>query len=219
MSRVRYALPAAMVFLLATAIPASAHVTVHSDDAVQGGNGQLAFRVPTESDTAATIGLQVAFPTDHRLAFVAVRPHPGWTYKVTRSAVSPPIVDDDGNQVTEAVSEIDWTATGPDSAVKPGEYDEFLVEAGPLPKVDRLEFRVVQSYSDGTVVRWIEPGQSEHPAPALSIAAGAPAVQPVAASAASPPWALGAAVVAVLVAGGSVALAWRRSGRRVKQNE
>jgi uncharacterized protein len=218
MSRLRYALPAVVVFLLATAIPASAHVTVHSDDAVQGGYGQLAFRVPTESDTAATTGLQLAFPADHRLAFVAVRPHPGWTYKVTRSAVSPPIVDDDGNPVTEAVSEIDWTATGPDSAVKPGEYDEFLVEAGPLPKVDRLEFRVVQTYSDGTVVRWIDHG-SDHPAPVLSITGGAPAAQAVEASAAGPPWALGAAIVAVLIAAGAVAFAWRRAGRRAKQNE
>jgi uncharacterized protein YcnI len=222
MSRLRNALAVTVIFLLATAVPASAHVTVHSDDAVQGGYGQLAFRVPTESDTAATTGLQVAFPADHRLAFVAVRPHAGWTYKVVKSAVSPPLVDDDGNQVAEAVSEIDWTATGPDSAIRPGEYDEFLVEAGPLPKVDRLEFRVVQTYSDGTVVRWIDPGQSEHPAPALSITAGsitAPSVQPVAASAASPPWALGAATAAVLIAAGSVALAWRRTSRRARPTE
>jgi len=217
MPRLRNALAVTVMFLLATAIPASAHVTVHSDDAVQGGYGQLAFRVPTESDTSATTGLQVAFPTDHRLAFVAVRPHAGWTYKVIRSAVQLPLVDDDGNQVTAAVSEIDWTATGPDSAIKPGEYDEFLVEAGPLPRADRLEFRVVQTYGDGTVVRWIDGGQSEHPAPALSLTA--PAVQPVAASAASPPWALGAATVAVLVAGGSVALAWRRTNRRTQHNE
>jgi len=81
--------------------------------------------------------------------------------------VTPPLVDDDGNQVTTAVSEIDWTATRPDSAVKPGEYDEFLVEAGPLPKIDRPELRVVRTYSDGAVVRWIDPGRSEHPAPAL----------------------------------------------------
>ncbi len=120
MSRLRNALAVTVMFLLATAVPASAHVTVHSDDAVQGGYGQLAFRVPTESDTAATTGLQVAFPADHRLAFVAVRPHAGWTYKVVKSAVRPPLVDDDGNQVAEAVSEIDWTATGPDSAIRPG---------------------------------------------------------------------------------------------------
>jgi len=222
MVRLMWTLPAAAVLLLATAIPAGAHITVHSDDAVSGGYGQIAFRVPTESDTAATTSLQVAFPADRRFASVAVRPHPGWTYQVTKSTVDPPLVTDDGVKVTEAVSQIDWTATGPDTAVKPGEYDEFLIEAGPLPKADRLEFKAVQTYSDGTVVRWIDSAaagspEPEHPAPVLSItpATSAPAVVPAAeASAASPPWALGAATVAVLIAAGSVALAWRRTRRR-----
>jgi uncharacterized protein YcnI len=226
MSRVMFALPAVAVLLLATAIPAAAHVTVHSDDAAPGGYGQLAFRVPTESETAGTTELRVEFPTDHRLAFVAVRPHPGWTYTVTRSPVDPPLVDDDGNKITDAVSEIAWKAASADSAVKPGEYDEFLIEAGPLPKADRLVFKAVQAYSDGTVVRWIDtatPGQAEpeHPAPALSIAAegSTPAVQPVAASSASPPWAMGAATVAVLIAAGSAALAWRRTRRQEDRTE
>ncbi|MFI9387212.1 YcnI family protein [Kutzneria sp. NPDC052558] len=219
MLRLMWTLPAVALVLLATAAPAAAHITVHSDDAVADGYAQIAFRVPTESDTAATTSLQVAFPADHRLASVAVRPHPGWTYQVTKSTVDPPLVTDDGVKVTEAVSQIDWTATGPDTAVKPGEYDEFLIEAGPLPKADRLEFKAVQTYSDGTVVRWIDSAaaDAEHPAPVLAItpAAIAPAVAPAAeASAASPPWALGAATVAVLIAAVSVALAWRRTRRR-----
>lgn len=149
--------------IVGTGSVAGAHVTVHSDDAVQGGHAEIAFRVPNESDTASTVKLQVAFPTDLPIASVSVLPHPGWTYRVGKR--------------TDAVSEIEWNAVGPDTAVKPGEYEVFRIVAGPLPTTDRLVFKVVQTYADGEVVRWIDEPvtngpEPEHPAPVLVIAAG-----------------------------------------------
>jgi uncharacterized protein len=110
---------------------------------------------------------------------VSVKPVPGWTYQVAKTKLATPISSDDG-PITDAVSQITWTAASPASAVKPGEYQEFGVSAGPLPtSTDALTFKALQTYSDGSVVRWIDtqtPGgpEAEHPAPTLKLtAAGA----------------------------------------------
>ncbi len=64
----------------------------------------------------------------------------------------------------------------PAGGIKPGEFDEFRLSAGPLPKVDSLSFRAIQTYSDGTVVKWIETAaqgstaEPEHPAPTITLA-------------------------------------------------
>jgi uncharacterized protein YcnI len=223
--------------ILGAGCVAGAHVTVSSSDAVQGGHAEISFRVPTESDTAATVKLQVAFPTDTPIASVSVLPHPGWTYKVTRAPVAAPVPDGHGGQVTEAVSQIEWSAAGPDTAVKPGEYEVFRVSAGPLPKTDRVVFKVLQTYGDGQVVRWIdepavegapEPG---HPAAVLALSpAGSSAgeehaghLAPVAATTttttgtSTPPvvwWALAPTAVAVLAALWAVLIAVRTVRRR-----
>lgn len=45
---------------------------------------------------------------------------------------------------------------------------------GPLPQLDRMTFEVVQTYSDGTVVRWADPAGGGHPAPTLALVPPAP---------------------------------------------
>ena len=81
--------------------------------------------------------------------------------------------EDRRRQVTEAVSKITWTATG--GGLEPGQFDLFTISAGPLPtKPSKLEFKAVQTYSDGTVVRWIQPTvkgapEPDHPAPTLTL--------------------------------------------------
>jgi periplasmic copper chaperone A len=147
-----------------------AHVTIQPPTAVQGSFSKLTFRVPNEESSADTTQLEVQFPPDHPIPSVSVQPKDGWTYKVTTTKLAQPLQTDDG-QVTEAVSDILWTG----GTIKPGEFDEFSVSAGPLPtNVDSLEFKAVQTYSDGDVVRWIQdtpPGgpEPEHPAPVLTL--------------------------------------------------
>jgi uncharacterized protein YcnI len=163
--------------LTATAIgvlPASAHVTVHSADAAPGGYAELTFRVPTERNDASTVKLQVNFPADDPLASISVKPHPGWTFAVTNKKLAKPLTTDDG-LVDSVVSVITWTAK-PGQGIAPGEYDDFSVSAGPMPKSGTLTFPARQTYSNGSVVSWIEvaaPGapEPEHPAPSLTIAA------------------------------------------------
>ena len=162
---------------LAVAAPASAHVTVSSTSAVQGGYGVLVFRVPTESDTASTTKVEVNLPIKQApVASVSLRPVPGWTAVAEKAKLDKPL-DAHGTQITEVISKITWTA-GADAAIKPGQFQQFEVSMGPLPKVDQMFFKALQTYSDGTVVRWIdEPTtdgtEPESPAPVLKLAAAA----------------------------------------------
>lgn len=164
--------------------PAAAHVSVSSPAAVQGGYASVTFKVPTESATASTTGLKVQLPLDQPLASVSVLPVPGWTYTVTRSKLATPIRSEDGD-ITEAVSVIEWRAASDQSAIKPGEFNQFTISAGPLPKAPSMTFKAIQSYSDGEVVSWIEQaaeGSSadpEHPAPTLTLAPAGSSSTPV----------------------------------------
>jgi uncharacterized protein YcnI len=214
------AVVAGLVISVSVAVPAWAHVTVSSPSAVQGGFAKLTFRVPNEKDAANTTKLEVVFPTDTPLAFVSVKPVPGWSAKVTRAKLPAPVKTDDG-EVSEAVTTIVWTATE-GAAVKPGEFQEFDVSGGPLPKVDQLVFKALQTYSDGEIVRWIEEpkdGQDEpeHPAPVLKLAKASGgsesgvAVTATGTSSAAPSDGKGTAalvigVLALLVAGASLVL-------------
>lgn len=207
---------AAVAALVAPAA-ASAHVTISAPSATQGGDSILTVTVPTESDTLSTTGIKLALPTHHPFASVAVQPKAGWTYTVKKTTLSTPVQSDDG-PVTDVISEVDWTATGPNTGIKPGQFDTFALSVGPLPEVDTLTFKALQTYSDGSVVSWIDvpaPGstaQVEHAAPTLSLApaAAAAAAKPTAAAAPSKTSdgfgiaALAIAVVALITAGGGV---------------
>jgi uncharacterized protein YcnI len=164
----------AMLTALAAAVGvASAHVGVSSQDAAAGGFGKVTFRVPNESDTASTTKIRIQVPTDTPFASLRTQPVPGWTAALTRTPLDPPVTDDDGNQITEAVSVVEFTAAD-GGGIGPGEFQEFSLSGGPFPDADSLTFPVVQSYSDGSETAWIEPtvdGQAEpeHPAPVLSL--------------------------------------------------
>jgi uncharacterized protein len=101
------------------AASASAHVTVTAPGVTAGASdATITFRVPTESDTASTVGLKVQLPADHPIAGVLVAPQPGWTAQTKQTKLSTPIKTDDG-EITEVVSEIDWTATA-GAGIRPG---------------------------------------------------------------------------------------------------
>jgi uncharacterized protein len=220
------------VGLLALAAPASAHVTVNSPGATQGGYAVITFRVPTESDTASTTGLKVQLPTATPFASVSVQPHPGWSFTTKTTKLASPIKTDDGDEISQAVSEIDWTADSAATAIKPGEFDQFNVSAGPLPKADTITFKAIQVYSDGSVVNWTDvpaPGSTvepDHPAPTLQLAAADSAASDGVSVSAAPgasaksssnagPWALaGVAVGLAVIALAYTVYATRRRGDR-----
>lgn len=158
------------VALVMSASAAVAHVSISPSDAPQGGFEKLSFRVPNEQDDAATVKVEIQFPADHPIAFVTIEPLPGWTYEVTKTKLAAPLKTEDG-EVSEAVSTVTWSG----GQIKPGEFGEFSVSAGPLPTdATTLEFKAIQTYDNGDVTRWIEPTppsgeEPERPAPTLTL--------------------------------------------------
>jgi len=150
--------------------PAAAHVEIDPESVPKGSTTSFSFRVPTEKETASTVGLEVTFPTDHPIPSVSVLVKSGWTYTVEKTPLPQPVKTESG-EVTEAVSKVTWTG----GQIPPDGYDLFTVRGGPLPKnVNQLEFKATQTYSDGEVVQWIEPtvkggAEPEHPAPVLKL--------------------------------------------------
>jgi uncharacterized protein len=145
------------------------------NEAAAGSYATLAFQVPNERDDATTTKLEVQFPTDHPIASVRVEPVPGWTAEVKDAPLPTPVKDDDGNEITEAVSTITWTG----GSIGTNEFQRFPFSVGPLPAdATSLEFKALQTYSDGEVVRWIDAASAdgsepEHPAPTLTLTAAA----------------------------------------------
>lgn len=136
---------------------ASAHVTVAAPGAAQGGYSVLTFRVPTESDTAGTTKLEVTLPD---LKSARTEPLPGWTAQVTK------------NPNGEATA-VTWTAD-PGVSVGPGQFQQFVLSAGPLPEAETVSFPAVQTYSDGEVVAWdqeagADGAEPDKPAPSLTL--------------------------------------------------
>lgn len=202
------------VAVLALAAPAVAHVTVAAPGVTVGASdAAITFRVPDESATASTVGLKVQLPTDTPIAGVLVAPVTGWRATVTDTKLPTPITTDDG-QITEVVSEIDWAAS-PGAGIKPGFFGQFTIIAGKLPDTaTTLTFKAIQTYSDRSVVSWIEtpaPGsaaQPEHPAPTLTLApADAATPAATATQARSSTAATVLAVIALVVAAAALGLA------------
>lgn len=156
------------------ALPASAHVTVGSDEVHQGASDALlTFRVPNERSGTTTVKVTVTFPGRTPLASVTPQAKPGWTVTTRTVTFARPISTDDGD-VTKGIGEITWTASVPAAAVQPDRFDTFQVLAGPLPKgVDTLAFPTVQTYANGQTSAWVEPAppgsEPEHPAPVLHL--------------------------------------------------
>lgn len=166
----------ATLVALGTALPAAAHVTAQPGEAAQGDFTKIAFRTPNESATAGTVKLEVTLPAEHPISFVSTKPIPGWTAQMIKQQLATPI-DTHGEKITEAVRTVTWTAQ-PGTKIGPGEFTEFEISVGPLPTdTDQLVMPAVQTYDDGTVVRWDEvppaagAAEPERPAPVLKLVA------------------------------------------------
>ncbi len=214
---------------LVLAASAAAHVTVSAPGATRGGGDQeISFRVPVEEDKN-TVGLTVQLPADTPIASVLVEPIAGWSHTQTSVKLTTPIKTDDGD-ITSAVSTITWKATA--GGLAPGEFGDFTIIAGQLPDAPSITFKALQTYSDGSVVRWIEtaaPGSTdepEHPAPVLDLAAASASASDAADSPSAAPAAstdssnssntgpVVLSIIALVVAVGALGLAFLSRRRR-----
>jgi periplasmic copper chaperone A len=164
--------------LLLTAVPASAHVHATPDSTAADGYSVVTFRVPNESDTAATTSVRVSLPADHPFSYVAVRPVAGWSAVVEEAALPAP-VELDGTTLTKAPLSITWTADPGAPGIGVGQFEEFEANVGPLPGAGtRVVLPTVQTYADGEVANWTEVApegaeEPESPAPEFTTTAAA----------------------------------------------
>lgn len=166
-------LAAAAVGVLAFAAPAAAHVTIAPVEAEAESHARLDLRVPNESDEAATVKLEVNLPEDAPLASVRTKDVDGWSVKTKTRKLDDPI-DLHGREVDEVIGTITWTADSKKTGIQPGQFGEFPISVGPLPKEGTLVFKTIQTYSDKSESAWIdEPNKDgsepDEPAPTLKI--------------------------------------------------
>jgi uncharacterized protein YcnI len=163
----------ALAFTMVTAGVAAAHVTVSPSSLPKGtSDAVLTFRVPNESSTADVVGLRVQFPLAHPIVLVNPEAGSGWNVSVHSARLPKPITTDDGT-FTSTTSEIDWTG----GSIPVGQFGAFDVLAQGIPTgTSQLVFKAIQSYSDGTIVSWIDvPNRAvpdpAHPAPTITLTA------------------------------------------------
>jgi uncharacterized protein YcnI len=167
----RTAIASALVSLLVAANPASAHVTLETQEAKVGASYKAVLRVPHGCEKTATVSIRVKIPEG--VIGVKPMPKPGWTLATT-SAKYPKAYKLYHAEVTEGVSEIAWSG----GKLPDAWYDEFVFSAflaGDLEAGKTIYFPVVQECEKG-VHRWIEipaagksAGDYPDPAPGLRL--------------------------------------------------
>lgn len=163
-----------------------AHISLHPNTIPAGAFATLDVRVPGEQEGAYVKKVDVLFPS----GFVGVDYEnvPGWSAKVIETKLATPI-SEDGETIDTEVSQIVWTWTGPLGKVNNGQFINFplslAIPANASGKA--LEFRTVQTYSNGQIVHWIDPSlTAEHPAPRINVTAAGGVIEDVAGDEAGP---------------------------------
>jgi uncharacterized protein YcnI len=154
--------------LALVAVPglAAAHVSLQPQEAPAKGFVVEDVRVPNEEESANTTKVSVQFPDG--FAEVSFQPVPGWNVKVKKTKLAKPITTDEGDKLTEQVSQVTWTG----GKIAPGQFQDFPVSLQmPDKSGTTLTFKAIQTYDNGKVVRWIGPPDAEEPAPQVKVTA------------------------------------------------
>ncbi|MDX5457150.1 MULTISPECIES: YcnI family protein [Micromonospora] len=145
----------------------AAGVTVTTSPAQvrQGDAIELSVLVPADRPGTRTTRIELTMPADAPIGEVYPLSVPDWAPTITTRTLDQPVPGMHAaelNQVTHAVSWLRMPGTGTGPARLP-------LGMGPMPATDRLTFTVVQTYDDGTVVRWADPAGGAHPAPTVEL--------------------------------------------------
>jgi uncharacterized protein YcnI len=177
---------------------ASAHAEITPEKVPANGVSDFVLSVEGE-ENAPTVKVAMQLPAG--MPNVKALPVPGWQSQMA------------GRVIT-------WTG----GRFPQGESGEFTIRAQfPNTPGTRLMFPTVQTYGNGTIVRWIGGPSSETPAPTILLTAAVqppppPPPPPVTTTTTasendddngSTGWVVGAVIIVVLV-GAAVALLWRR---------
>ncbi len=177
-----------LVAAVAVVAPAAAqaHISLHPNTIPAGAFATLDVRVPGEQENAHVTSVDTRLPPG--FTSVDYENVPGWSTKVIETKLASPIKAD-GETIDTEISQIVWTWVGPLGEVNNGQFVNFpLSVAVPVDAAGgALEFRTVQSYSNGQIVHWIDPSlTAEHPAPRINVTAKGGLIEDVAGDEAGP---------------------------------
>ena len=171
LTRLGAPLAAAAAVTLVAAAPASAHVTVSPSDATAGAFTVLTVSVPHGCDGSPTTRIEMQIP--EQILEVTPTRNPFYEVETKVTELDEPVTDGDGNEVTERISSVVYTA---DEPLPDGMRDTFELSFQ-VPDVagETLTFPTVQTCAKGETA-WIEvpeEGQDaeelESPAPAFEV--------------------------------------------------
>ena len=158
-----FAVMAALAALVLTSA-ASGHVAVEPDQAPAGAFSREDVRVPNEQDSANTTKVDLLLPDG--FAEASYQPVPGWRVKVSKSKLAQPVRNDEGEEISEQVKRVTWSG----GKIAPGEFQDFPLSVQiPDEPGSTLTFKVVQTYDNGDVSRWIGPPDSDEPAAQVKV--------------------------------------------------
>jgi uncharacterized protein YcnI len=146
------ALTGAVVLGAIAAPGAAAHVTVQPAASRPADLQRYRVIVPNEKATA-TVGVDLKLPAG--VTFALAEQVAGWRVKIVKAG--------------SAISQLRWRG-GP---VPPGGYAELRFIARNPVKLGRVQWKALQRYADGSVVRWIGAAGSDFPAPATTLSESA----------------------------------------------
>lgn len=162
------ALGAAVFGALAIASPASADVTANPSEATRGDGAKVTFRLTEDRPGAHTTKVQLIAPVDNPIGEMYPMSQDDWAPATETRTLDEAVAGLHGMPVTEATASITWSRVDPKPAAA-GPI-ELIVSMGPMPaEGDELSFTLVQTYSDGAVVRWADPAGGAHPAPVVKL--------------------------------------------------
>jgi uncharacterized protein YcnI len=163
---------AAALSLLTPAVSAWSDVSVAPTQATHGGSAGVTFRVTNASRSASMTRVTIHLPEATPIGEVYPYSVPGWAPKMSMRTLRQP--SQSGSGISRVAAAVEWNAF-PGKAPKPGEVAELSLSLNPIPVADRLVFTVIETYSDGTVVRWGAAGGTGSPRPGPVIELVSPA--------------------------------------------
>lgn len=155
---------AATGLLLWPATAYAADVTTTPTEARQGDAVRLEFSVPEERAGTTTTQIEVRLPADAPVAEVYPMSVDGWAPRISSRTLDTPVTGIHSSGVSTVTTAVTWVRVG---KARPGPA-QLALSMGPLPQAEKLTFEVVQTYADGTVVRWAD-AAGPHRAPVLAL--------------------------------------------------
>ncbi|WP_181541130.1 DUF1775 domain-containing protein, partial [Micromonospora saelicesensis] len=147
----------------------AADVTTTPTEARQGDAVRLEFSVPEERAGTKTNQIEVRLPADAPIAEVYPMSVNGWAPRISSRTLDKPVAGIHSSGVSTVTTAVTWVRVGASDSGPA----RLALSMGPMPQAERLTFEVVQTYADGTVVRWAD-ATGPHRAPTLALLPAAP---------------------------------------------